>query len=171
MGRAGIFDRAGGFVVYLLERQMIKSARMLRGKGSLRRGWIARRWASFFYVPTLAFGPFAIAFFISCSGISRGAEKETLSTATVASTDPDAEPDPRSEVATPSRKDEGRRSIKSTGAELERVRSENDLLKEENSRLSSEVVRLNQALADANQEIYSLSRKLDAIFKPDTQGE
>jgi regulator of replication initiation timing len=56
-------------------------------------------------------------------------------------------------------------------AELERVRAGNAFLSEENSRLRLEVIRLNEALAEAGQTIYSLNRKLDAIFKPEAEGE
>jgi hypothetical protein len=49
--------------------------------------------------------------------------------------------------------------------------SDYDLLKEENGWLRSELIRLNQELADANEAIYTLNRKLDAIFNPEVAGE
>ena len=53
-------------------------------------------------------------------------------------------------------------------AKLEKARAENEVLKEKNDRLQSKVVRLNEALAQAALEVYSLNKKLDAIFKPES---
>jgi cell division protein FtsB len=53
-------------------------------------------------------------------------------------------------------------------ARLEEARAENVALEEENGRLQSDVVRLNMALAEAALEVYSLNKKLDAIFKPES---
>jgi hypothetical protein len=55
--------------------------------------------------------------------------------------------------------------------QLQDARAENNILREENERLCSEIVRLNQELADASEAIYTLNRKLDAIFNPDVIGE
>lgn len=54
---------------------------------------------------------------------------------------------------------------------LQKARAENSWLKEENERLCGEIVRLNQELTAANEAIYTLNRKLDAIFNPDLTGE
>ncbi len=59
-----------------------------------------------------------------------------------------------------------RRDIENLEEELERKDLENQSLKEENDWLRVQVIQLQQALIDANQSIYSLNRKLDAIFKP-----
>ncbi len=55
--------------------------------------------------------------------------------------------------------------------QLHKAQAENNWLKEENERLRSEIVRLNQELASATEAIYTLNRKLDAIFNPDITGE
>lgn len=55
--------------------------------------------------------------------------------------------------------------------QLQKAQMENNWLKEENERLRGEIVRLNQELASASEAIYTLNRKLDAIFNPDITGE
>lgn len=77
----------------------------------------------------------------------------------------EAEPVPRA-VEKPRK-----RSLEEVESELEEVRWKNMLLKEENDWLRAEVIRLNQALYEASQNIYSLNRKLDAIFKPENSGK
>ena len=62
-----------------------------------------------------------------------------------------------------------RQSLDDVEFELERAQTENTLLREENNWLRTEVNRLQLSLADANQTIYSLTRKLDAIFNPDVR--
>jgi hypothetical protein len=51
-------------------------------------------------------------------------------------------------------------------AELERERVTKQELKEENDWLRVQLIQLQHELVIANQNIYSLNRKLDAIFKP-----
>jgi len=62
-------------------------------------------------------------------------------------------------------KKNSRRDLAEVEAELEREENENRSLKEENDWLRVQVIQLQQALIDASQNIYSLNRKLDAIFK------
>jgi peptidoglycan hydrolase CwlO-like protein len=64
-----------------------------------------------------------------------------------------------------------RKDLDELESELERAQTENTLLREENNWLRTEVNRLQQSLADANEAIYSLTRKLDAIFKPNSPGQ
>ncbi|GAB4339318.1 MAG: hypothetical protein Kow0099_14240 [Candidatus Abyssubacteria bacterium] len=71
------------------------------------------------------------------------------------------------EPETPPVQESRKRPIEDMEWEIEELRWKNRLLKEENDWLRAEVIRLNQALSDANQNIYSLNRKLDAIFKPE----
>ena len=72
---------------------------------------------------------------------------------------------------TPQRTDEYSPDLNSLEEQLRRAQAENNWLKEENERLRGEIVRLNQELAAANEAIYTLNRKLDAIFNPDLTGE
>lgn len=62
-------------------------------------------------------------------------------------------------------------SVEELKVALERARHTNLLLREENDWLRDEVIRLNQSLYEANRDIYSLKRKLDAIFKTDSMAK
>ena len=91
----------------------------------------------------------------------------------VASADPvaeriEADPAPISEHTEPNsaKIDEGD-CAEVVRAGLEEIRAENELLEKDNGWLRSEIIRLNQALAEAALEVYSLNKKLDAIFKPE----
>jgi hypothetical protein len=154
----------------------MKSACLLGGnglyrKGSFARGPIGRNWPLFFCVTTMVFGLSVIAFSVSCSHTSTGPEKEVVATVQQPSSEPSVEPDAGSEATLVSGTTHTNRNIEDMEAELELVRAENKPLKEEIDGLRSEVIMLHQALADANQTIYSLNRKLDAIFKPEIAGE
>jgi hypothetical protein len=103
----------------------------------------------------------------SCSRTSNQTVKENAAEAVIQPTAPD---DPavamvsEGDASTP--KKHSRRDMEEAETELERERTENRLLKEENNWLRVQVLELQEALITANQNIYSLNRKLDAIFKP-----
>ncbi len=134
---------------------MKKTARMLIGSCLRQSGLTARKRASFFYMFVVAFGFIAILFTASCARNAATSEQQALS----AMREVSAEPGVGQEGS----------AIESLRPEIERAESENDLLKAQNNWFRSEVIRLNEALADANRTIYSLNRKLDAIFKPESE--
>ena len=97
------------------------------------------------------------------------------SSSAIASTDPGPEriepdPAPISKHARPdSAKIDAGDCAEVVEAKLEEARAENEALEKEYSWLQSEVIRLNRALAEAALEVYSLNKKLDAIFKPEAE--
>ncbi|RJP19158.1 MAG: hypothetical protein C4520_13285 [Candidatus Abyssobacteria bacterium SURF_5] len=125
----------------------------------------ARKWAIFFLL-WLTVGLSGIAL-IGCarnSSIIAGQETETQVSAPNA---PTAEVIKAvSENPPPAPRRNVRRDVEEVEAELERERINNQALKEENDWLRVQVIHLQQELITANQNIYSLNRKLDAIFKP-----
>lgn len=134
----------------------MKSARFLR-ELRLRRGQNdARRWALFFYRAMSGVGLFFLVATVSCSGVTPGPEKSAASTSNMG----EAREAPISGTD---------QEMEQLETELERARLENDFLREENGLLRAEIVRLNWTLAEANEKIYSLNRKLDAIFKPEIE--
>jgi len=141
-----LFDTTRSFMLYLLQEKMVKIAIISRVKMAHQVSLIARRRAIFFCTVALAFLIFGVMFSISCS--------HTPSNSTVNSTEVESTVDMETIVV-----------------QSEQVHSENDSLKEENDRLRAEIVRLNLELAAAHEAIYTLNRKLDAIFNPDVKGE
>lgn len=128
-------------------------------------------------MPGAALGLCAVLFAASCAHNGATSGKTYPSSAQEVSAERHAESGSDSRATIPSSNpgisDEERSHgfDDSLEAELERVRAGNAFLSEENSRLRSEVIRLNEALVEAGQTIYSLNRKLDAIFKPEAEGE
>ncbi len=109
---------------------------------------------------------------VSCAhNASLGSGKETISTGAESYAGPAAAPNTASESSASSGRKYAKRNAEDTEDELERMRWENDMLKQENDWLRLEVIKLQRSLLDANQTIYSLNRKLDAIFKPNSLGE
>lgn len=168
---AVIFDMSRGFVVYLFEEKMNKKARILRGSGSRQKRLTVRKRALFFCIFALIFGFCGSLFAVSCGTTATSAERETISDSPAVSAGSRIESDHTSNTA-PNRP-ESQQEIDDINAtvELEWMRTENSILKAENSRLRSEAVRLNEALAEAGRTIYSLNKKLEAIFKPETGGD
>ena len=150
---------------------MITSAQLPGAKDSEPKGPTARKGAIFFCAAALTAGLCGLLFGVSCSHISSDAEKDVIAsnpqTALESETKPSAAP-----AGSPSQgKGDERKSIEELEMELERAQFGNVLLKEENDWLRSEVIKLPQELAEATQTIYSLNRKLDAIFKPNNMVE
>lgn len=112
---------------------------------SYQKGLIARRRAIFFCAITLACFVLGIMSMVSCGH-------------TPEATDIDANIDSVNK-------------IDRIYNQSQTLNSDCGLLREENRWLRSELIRLNQELVDANEAIYTLNRKLDAIFNPELAGE
>jgi hypothetical protein len=120
----------------------------------------------FFSLLWLGVGLVGLAF----SACSHTPVRSATSDAMTATVDPPAPGDSFQVIsdegsALPAPKRRSRRDIDVVEAELERERYEKQVLKEENDWLRVQVIQLQQELITANQNIYSLNRKLDAIFK------
>lgn len=148
---------------------------MLRRSCSRQGVLTARKRALFFCVSAAVFGLCGILFTASCSRNVAASEKTALSSTQEISAERHVESGSDSRAAippsNPGTNDAGQPegSGESSEIELERIRLENAFLREENNWLRSKVTRLNEALVEANQTIYSLNRKLDAIFKPEAE--
>ena len=131
---------------------MVKIAIISRREMARRVLLIARKRAIFFYTLALAFLVFGGLFFISCTHTpSNHGPNSTVAESTV----------PESTLE----------DMETIVEQTDQVHSENDVLREENARLRAEIVRLNLELASAHEAIYTLNRKLDAIFNPEVKGE
>ena len=131
-----------------------------------RQGLLTPKKVIFFSLLWLSIGLVGLAFSACSHAPVRSAESDAV-TATV---DPPAPEDSfqvvsDKETALPASKRRSRRDIGKVEAELEQERYEKQVLKEENDWLRVQVIQLQQELITANQNIYSLNRKLDAIFK------
>ena len=158
-------------MVYLSKEQMMESPWLLRKKGLYQKGPIARGWAIFFYTTTLAVGVFAIISAASCSHTSLGSGREATLSAGESTSEQAPAPVKIIENSPPPEIKHPKKRIETSRTEYRRIEAEDFMLQKENERLSSEVASLNVMLAEANRTIYSLNRKLDAIFKPDITGE
>ena len=136
---------------------------------SERKGPIARKGAIFFCVAALTFALCGLLFGVACSHTSANTEKEVI--ATGSATDTEVTPSESPKETPVQREPDKKPSIEALKTELDHAQFENMLLKEENDWLRSEVIGLHQELAEATQTIYSLNRKLDAIFKPNNTAE
>lgn len=121
----------------------------------------ARRWALFFCVSALVVGAVGSLSAVSCATAPANSEKEAISSSPAPSANPISEPDRPKSAGVDERE---------YANELGEVRKEIEALEHENGRLRSEVVRLNKTLVEAVLEVYSLNKKLDAIFKPQPGG-
>ncbi len=144
-----------------------------RDNGSRQEGMTARRWALFFCVSALVVGAVGSLSVVSCATAPANSEKEAISSSPASSADPIVEyvehyPAPISE---PDRPKPAGVDERERADELGEARTETEALEHENGWLRLEVVRLNKALAEAALEVYSLNKKLDAIFKPQPGGE
>ena len=141
----------------------------LKDNGPTQEGMTARNRALFFCVVALAIGLLGSFFALSCGTTAASPKREIISEIPEVSTEPriehiELEPaaNPETIQTKPEKVDRQDYSPASEAA-LERMR-------EENGRLHLEMIRLNKDLIEANSEIYSLNRKLDAIFKPEPGG-
>lgn len=142
----------------------------MRANGSRQKGLTAQNWALFFYVTALFAVICGSSFAVSCGTTSVNSETETASESPRISNEPPIGPDSNPETAIDQPNSQPEAKAQNAGtleAELEIVRAQNSRLEMENVGLRTEAIRLNEALADANQTIYSLNKKLDAIFKPE----
>lgn len=124
----------------------------------------ARGGALFFCLVALIVGLMGL---ISCSHTS----SQTRDTNAAATDSVGSPADESAAVAAPedsasAPRGHSRRELEELQGALEWERGENQRLKEENDWLRVQVIQLQEALTNANQNIYSLNRKLDAIFKP-----
>lgn len=137
------------------------------GKGTVnRQGLLTPKKVIFFSLLWLSIGLAGLAF----SACSHTPVRSAASDATTATADPPAPRDSfqvvsDEESAQSATKRRSRRDTEEVEAELEQERYEKQVLKEENDWLRVQVIQLQQELITANQNIYSLNRKLDAIFK------
>ncbi|MBI5117672.1 hypothetical protein HZA56_14435 [Candidatus Poribacteria bacterium] len=137
----------------------------------MRQGLPARRWAIFFCLVTLVCGVGGLLVTVSCTHTSARTNEEIAVGGVESDTGSASEPLVDSESSSAQKKKVVRQRVEDVAAELDKARSENATLQEENDRLRSEIARLEGELADANQAIYSLEKKLDAIFWPNNLSE
>ena len=148
---------------------MDENSRTLRDNEPRQEAMTARNRALFFCVLSLTVGLLGSLFALSCGTVATSPKKEIISEVPEVSTEPriehiELEPASNPETNQPEPEKFNEQDCGPvTEAALEKVREEND-------RLRLEVIRLNADLAWANSEIYSLNRKLDAIFKPEPGG-
>jgi hypothetical protein len=105
---------------------------------------------------------------LSCSRTSAGAGQDAAQGAALVGEPPSGNESSQVVPENPSSgfRRHSRRNLEEVETELERERVEKQELKEENDWLRVQVIQLQHELVIANQNIYSLNRKLDAIFKP-----
>jgi hypothetical protein len=146
----------------------MKPAHIQEEKRVNRHGLIALRRVIFFCLLWLSAG-FAGWVLLSCSRTSAGANgQDAQGTALVGEKTPSGNESLQNVSENPSSgfRRHSRRNLEEVEAELERERVTKQELKEENDWLRVQLIQLQHELVIANQNIYSLSRKLDAIFKP-----
>ena len=132
---------------------------MIRQKQSARRG-------ALFFCLTLVFAAILGLASVSCSRADIRADEPDASAAENAAPLDGGAIQVVSESSPSPRKHYSRRNLEEMESELDWERNQNRILKEENDWLRVRVMQLQQELVTANQNIYSLNRKLDAIFKP-----
>jgi len=150
---ADLFDMARNFMLYLRLKKMVKRAIISRIMMARQVLLIAPWRAIFFWVVGVALLS-ATMLSVSCSRTSARSGVDSGANPTDAVSTVDVEPVGIEPAVPP-----------------EPSYTENDILKEENRRLRAEIVRLNLELAAAHEAIYTLNRKLDAIFNPAVKGE
>lgn len=147
----------------------------MRDNKPRRKGLAARNRALFFCVSALTLGFLASLFLTSCNTTVGQSERDTLSEppqvsseSDIARSTPDSAANP--EINQPKSENIDERAFyPDAGVTVRKLQAENESLKKENGTLRLEVIRLNNDLVEANAEIYSLNRKLNAIFKPEPE--
>jgi hypothetical protein len=146
----------------------MKPAHIQEEKRVNRHGLIALRRVIFFCLLWLSVGVAGWGL-LSCSRTSAGAGQDAAAQGAALVGEPPSGNESSqvvSENPSSAFRRHSRRNLEEVEAELERERVTKQELKEENDWLRVQLIQLQHELVIANQNIYSLNRKLDAIFKP-----